>query len=386
MNTVNILEDRRVDCYSVMTELTVNDYLNLVNQAYQNRGGIEGQREALKTSTSIRIRKRMIEDLKEGAVLPPIVLGVVMPLENLDENSWPTIHEKIIPENISIIDGMQRTTALLETKNHTNGYLTDKKIRVEYWIAKNTNALIYRMLVLNTGQVPWNLRRQIETVFRSIIQEIKKQVPDIDVLEIDESKPRVRSSGQFQANQLIELYLVFGARKEKIDPKEHLANEFIKQDFIESIAEQDFTTIFYQVLDYLVKLDQLFDKYQNNNDEEQRFDKGKDLFDSQPARIGFVVAIALKILGRPGDYYNVETQKSNWYEIQEKIDKFIEKLNNMDENEIGEFLDFQTLNVLISQKSGKVGDFEREFFLKAFNVLVEDKFEVPTMTPCWRAY
>jgi len=47
MNTVNILEDRRVDCYSVMTELTVNDYLNLVVQAYQNRGRIEGQREAL---------------------------------------------------------------------------------------------------------------------------------------------------------------------------------------------------------------------------------------------------------------------------------------------------------------------------------------------------
>ncbi|HAO13903.1 MAG TPA: hypothetical protein DCQ51_22775 [Planktothrix sp. UBA8407] len=385
MNTVNILEDRRVDCYSVMTELTVNDYLNLVVQAYQNRGRIEGQREALKTSTSIRIRKRMIEDLKAGAVLPPIVLGVVMPLENLDENSWPTIHEKIIPENIYIIDGMQRTTALLETKNHTNGYLTDKKIRVEYWIAKNTNALIYRMLVLNTGQVPWNLRRQIETVFRSIIQEIKEQVPDIDVLEIDESKRRIRS-GQFQADQLIELYLAFGARKEKIDTKEHLADEFTKQDFIESIAEQDFTTIFYQVLDYLVKLDKLFDKYHNNNNEEQRFDKGKDLFDSQPARIGFVVAIALKILGRPGNYYNVETQKSNWNEIQEKINNFIHRLDNMDENEIGEFLDFQTLNELISQKSGKVGDFEREFFLKSFQVLVEDKFEVPTMTPCWRAY
>ncbi|MGL5134059.1 MAG: hypothetical protein ACRC78_16160, partial [Planktothrix sp.] len=233
-----------------MTELTVNDYLNLAKQAYQNRGGIQGQRDALKTSTSIRIRKRMIEDLKAGAVLPPIVLGVVMPLENLenlDENSWPTIHKKIIPENISIIDGMQRTTALLETQKDTNGYLKDQKIRVEYWIAKNTNALIYRMLVLNTGQVPWNLRRQIETVFRSIIQEIKEKVPGIDVLEIDESKRR-RSSGQFQANQLIELYLVFGARKEKIDPKEHLADEFIKQDFIESIAEQDFTTIFYQVL------------------------------------------------------------------------------------------------------------------------------------------
>jgi hypothetical protein len=367
-----------------MTELTVGEYLDIINSAYKNRGGIEGQREALKTSTAIRIRKRMIEDLRLGTVLPPIVLGVVMPLANVDENSWPEIRKKITPESISIIDGMQRTTALLEAINH-NQHLLYSSIRVEYWIASNTNGLIYRMLVLNTGQVPWNLRRQIETVFRSIIQEIKEQVTAIEVLEIDESKRRVKA-GQFQGDQLIELYLVFGTRKEKIDTKERLADEFTKQDFIQSVADKNFTNIFYDVLLYLGELDKLFDKYQPNNPEKNRFNTGKDLFDSQPARIGFVTAIALKVLGRPGVHYTPKEESSNWDNIKKNFDKFIERLNAMKKEEIEDFLDFQTLNELIVQKSGKVGDFEREFFLKAFHVLVEANFELPTMTPCWIAY
>jgi hypothetical protein len=381
---MNILKDKRVNCYSVMTELTVGEYLDIINSAYKNRGGIEGQRDALKTSTAIRIRKRMIQDLNAGTVLPPIVLGVVMALEKLDENSWPEIRKKITPESISIIDGMQRTTALLEVINH-NQNLVNSSIRVEYWIASNTNGLIYRMLVLNTGQVPWNLRRQIETVFRSIIQEIKEQVTAIEVLEIGESKRRVKA-GQFQADQLIELYLVFGTRKEKIDTKERLADEFTKQDFIESVADKDFTNIFYDVLSYLGELDKLFDKYQQNNPEKNRFNTGKDLFDSQPARIGFVTAIALKVLGRPGVHYTLKEERSNWDNIKNNFDKFRKRLQAMKKEEIEDFLDFKTLNELIVQKSGKVGDFEREFFLKAFHVLVEENFELPTMTPCWRAY
>ena len=33
-----------------------------------------------------------------------------------------------------------------------------------------------------------------------------------------------------------------------------------------------------------------------------------------------------------------------------------------------------------------VGDMEREFFLRAFQVLIEENFELKDLTPCWRAY
>ena len=64
MNSSNILHDKRIDCYSVMTEMKVSDFLAIVEKSYENRGGIEGQRSPLKTKTALTIRKRMVEKEK----------------------------------------------------------------------------------------------------------------------------------------------------------------------------------------------------------------------------------------------------------------------------------------------------------------------------------
>ena len=119
MNNLDILRDDRVDCYSVMTTDTTERYLSLVQEAYKKRGGIEGQRETLKTNTAIRIRRTMIEDLKSGAILPPVVLGIVVSPEifkkipQTDPDSFEKVLKETSKENIFIIDGMQRTSALL---------------------------------------------------------------------------------------------------------------------------------------------------------------------------------------------------------------------------------------------------------------------------------
>lgn len=386
---LDILRDERVNCYSILVKQTVGQYLDYVQQAYQNKGGIEGQRDPLKTSTAIRIRSRMVVDLKVGAVLPPIVLGVVVSnnifdkLESYTEDSFTSTLNQLPEDDIFIIDGMQRTTALIEVSEASN--ISSKIMRVEYWVAKNTNSLIYRMLILNTGQVPWNLRRQIEIVFKSMIKEMKENVDSIEVLEISDQRRRTRA-GQFQADQLIELFLVFGARKEKVDTKERLADEFTRLDFIEASSEEGFTKLFYDVVKYLSLFDKQFSKYESENGETKRFENGKDLFGSQPARVGFVTAIALEVLGRPGAQVPHEGQIKGWKHLKENADKLLAKLDGLSSDEIGEFLDFHTLSELISRKSGKVGEFEREFFLKAFGVLLEEGFNLSAMTPCWRAY
>ena len=64
-----------------------------------------------------------------------------------------------------------------------------------------------------------NLRRQIETVFSSMINEMTSAVPEMEVYTIDEPNRRSQG-GQYHANDLIELYLSFGGRKEKVDTKE----------------------------------------------------------------------------------------------------------------------------------------------------------------------
>ncbi len=388
---MNVLKDDRVNCISVLINISIHDYLGLINKAYVERGGIEGQRDALKSSTAIRIRERLIKDLTIGAVIPPVVVGVIVEpekieqIENISEQEFRELVSQIVPDNVSIIDGMQRTTALI--KAIEDGASSDRNIRVEFWISLDTKSLIYRMLVLNSGQVPWDLRRQIEVVFSSMVHEMSTKVPNIELLKLDDQRRRGSAGGQFQADRIIELFLVFGARKEKVDTKERLADEFTRLDLIEATGNEEFVSIFYQAIDLLGRLDKQFSRYRPESDGRNRFNIGKDLFSSQPACIGFILAIARYVLGRPGLDLEPQEQKRRWEALVSEANKLIERLNKLNDNdEIGAFLDFVTLNEAISRRTGKVGEFERDFFHKAFGALIEDNFSFPNMTPCWRAY
>jgi hypothetical protein len=265
-------------------------------------------------------------------------------------------------------------------------------MRVEFWISDSTNSLIYRMLVLNTGQVPWNLRSQVEVVFRSLILEVEEKVKNLEVLQQADGRRRAKG-GQFQANELVELFLVFGARKEKIDIRERLADEFTKLDFMEAAADKDFSQHFCGALEVLVRLDVLFDRFkrprgEKSKDKNARFDSGKDVFASQPACVGLTTAIATDIFGRPGSNRPSSDQAKRLERIRRGLSKLERRFKKSSNEEVRDFLGLQTLNEAIQRgKSGlSVGDSEREFFLKAFQVLLEEDFDLSDMTPCWRAY
>lgn len=387
---IDILKDDRTNCFSVLAVTSVEEYLNFVEIPYYDRaGGIEGQRGPLTTNTAVRIRKTMIADIEGGAILPPVVVGLVVSPEvvasaqDVDTNSFKELLDTVPVDNISIIDGMQRTAALVHLREMP--HVLRRTMRVEFWLASNTNSLIYRMLVLNTGQVPWNLRRQIEVIHKALLEELKAQVPSIEVLEQDEARRRAKH-GQFQADRLVELYMVFGARKEKVDTQERLADEFTRLDFIEATALHDFTLQFFEVLRLLANLDQVFDDYEGG-EATDRFASGRDLFSSQPACIGFVAAAAIDIFGRPGIERSVDQQIANLEKLKQQAAGLVERLSDLQPAEIGRFLDFDTLNEVCANKSvARLGDFQREFFLKAFQALLEEKFEVTSMAPCWRAF
>lgn len=393
MLVISSLKDERLGCYSIMTEMRVSEYIDLVEFAYEKRGGIEGQRERLRTTSAIRIRRRMVDDISAGTVLPPVTLGVVVPKRSLrslgdftkrEMSSWIRQFE---PDMISIIDGMQRTTAIKEALGRESD-ISSAVIRVELWLASTTNSLIYRMLILNTGQVPWNLRRQVEVVFRSLISEISQKVDGLEVLYADMQRRRAHG-GQFQADDLVELFLAYGSRKEKIDVRERVADEFTRLDFIEATSESQFTENFSRVLKMLVSLDTRFDRWRESPQGQRvRFKHGKDLFASQPAAIGFITAMALEIQGRPGTKRDATQQQDRLLKIEDDFEYLLNRLDNMMDEEIGEFLDLITLNELIEPSSSNisVGDFEREFFTKGFQTLIDERFDLDIMTACWRAY
>lgn len=386
----SFLFDNRVGCISLIAEFKVSDYLNLVEDAYRDKGGIAGQRGALKTTSARRIRDRMVEDISKGAVLPPVVVGLVTNSELFQK--WRNFGDARISEiiidiqlvdksHISIIDGMQRTTALLEAAN-ANPNVLELTMRVEFWISEAENALIYRMLVLNTGQIPWDIKRQISVVFDTVIQTIKGETNVSRVLFQHEG--RRFNPGEYTASDLAELYMAFGSRKINVDTQEYLADEFSKIDIIDAIADNDFVTYFYPCLDIMVEIDRAFSRFRRETDE--KTGAGRRVFDKQTARIGLIVAIAVTAFGRAGAERQREDKERRFDLTKRQATEFCVRLNKLDMTQLDNFLRLGVLDELLTKRVSQVGRYERQLFYEAFRVLVEENFSVNNMEECWRAY
>ncbi len=378
-----------------MTGMKVGDYIALVEGAYKNRGGIKGQREPLRTTTGRRIRGRMVEDIKRHAVLPPVVIGVVITndFEEIAALSPTEIIGRVTKDwidAISIIDGMQRTTALIDAVE-SDPSVADQEVRVECWLAESTDSLIYRMLVLNTGQVPWNIKRQLLVVYAPLVKEMEQHVHFERMLNLEKSERRFKG-GEFSADSLVEAYLAFGIRRTEIDTQETLADEFSRLDIAEAIASKKFDRFFYPIVQILVDIDRGFSRLEapeTGGGEEtvnSKFTIGRNIFDSQPARIGFVVACALDVLGRLGMDKTEAEGDAALATLQADAAELVNRLAAMSPEELTTFLELDVLREKLGgQKRSAVGRHERSFFETAFKVLIETHFRVPAMGVCWRA-
>lgn len=389
-----VLEDKRSHCLSVLMTTNAQKYLDFVGSVYQQRGGIEGQRAPLKTKTGQRIRKRMVEDIKEGSILPPIVVGAVLDSDQFEKarkitenDEFETFINTLSEDQLSIIDGMQRTTAILDAHNEKG--ISSHPVRIELWLATNINSLIYRMLVLNTGQVPWDMQRQLQTVYQPILSDIKKKIPDVEVFLVDDSSRRSQP-GQYRGSKIIEYFLAFSSRKVHVDIKEKVAEDFARLDATEATSHSTFLPFFIDSLQLMISLDYEFSRYQPSETEVGFVGKirgGKDIFTSAPAGIGFMAACAVSIYGHPGFPTNPDAiATENIKKLKDAVETIVALLKTKDPTQILDFLDLPGLNERLSRKSGKVGEFEREFYFKAFLAMFEYSNNLNSMEPCWAAY
>lgn len=389
--------DERSSCYSILTEQTLSDYISLVTPAYDDQGKIAGQRDKLTSTSAIRIRKRMIDDFEKKAVFPFVTVGVVLDRDKFDtikliddDQKLDFLLKNLTTDAFSIIDGMQRTTVYKECIDKAK----DRRIRVEFWVTTKTESLTYRMLVLNTGQVPWNLRRQIEVVYAPLIKEISERVKinyteiseKINFLKIDQNGARLKA-GTFHADDIVEMYLSFGLRKEKIDTASVLAEDFTRLDLIEALANENFLEDFIKVFASISKLDLAFEESVKEPMDEGKIQIGRHLFDSMPAKIGFVVACSQLIFGRIGTNKTKEEQEKALVKIDTSIDKLIEKIKSLSPDEKMDFFSLSILNERIKKApTNRIGDWQRAFYLEAFRLIFSDEFNFQSLEACWRAY
>ncbi len=384
----NWLFDRRTGCWSVQTTLAIRSYIELVRGAHQAQGAIAGQRDVLTTTTAKRIRTRMVADLRQGAVLPPVVLGVVVGEALFDDFPLPDVGslDDILPpreeRQLSIIDGMQRTAAILEAVDH-DASIENDSLRVEFWLATNVRSMIYRMLVLNTGQVPWTITRQLSVVYAPLLQEIIHNVPELEKVSTPDRPGRRVAAAQYSSDAIVELYIAFSLRKTTVDTREAVSDEFSRLDFVDNLSDNEFQNQFYGALTLMARLDKAFSRY--GSDSQQQLRRGRSIFDRQPARIGFIVAVGSHVLGRPGGNRSAEDRSTRLAALKRSVDGLIGRLNDMDMDSLGDFLRVDVMSEILDRRVGQVGRYERSVFAEAFKVLVEEDFNIENLEPCWRA-
>lgn len=383
--------DMRSECLSILTTMQLKEYKSIVYPSFSQGGNLDGQRNVIKrSSVASKIRKRMNDDFIAGAIFPHVVIGVLVSSEEFcrvkaDSNLFnPNSFQS---DSISVIDGMQRSNIYFTNFDKHE----ERDIRVEFWVSDKTVKLLYRMLVLNTGQVPWNTRRQIEVIFSSlsktIIENTVSQNPDlkdhIEIISVDDGKRRTQA-GKYHKSTMIELYLGFNTRKVKVDVNDELADEFQRFDMMESI-DRDFSfDIFVNVFSNLCKLDIVFSNC-NSTAEDGQFKEGKDIFSSVPACLGFTVACAEYIMGKIPVERTDEVKK-------EKIQKLSDQINKatsiIEKNYCSDFLALESLNDVVAQlPKNRIGDEMRNYFKQVFSEFLkyDEIDEISSMEAFWRS-
>lgn len=386
------LKDGRSECWSIMATVNARSYLDLVESAYSDQGGLEGQRPAIKSKSGLKIRNRLVQDIKRGAVIPPVVIGVVCSPEDYESLSSLEDSDQLLSDiqsrklEVSIIDGMQRTTALKEAG------AVDMMVRVEIWLSHKVDSLIYRMLVLNTGQVPWDLKRQLDVLYKPLLKKVEEQVSDIRVIANDDPSRRSQA-GVYKSSRIVELFLAFTSRSIDVDIKDKMADEFAKIDITDAASNDEYFPLFLDALSLLVDMDAQLDRVGRgvvDAEEDARIKVGRDIFTSTPGSIGFIVSVAIFVLGYAGFDYSLPDAKNKMKELQARINSLISYMSSLSPNQLADFIDFGTLNEVMTRRgtSSKIGEAERTFYQKAFTVLFERSdliIQNGSMFPCWRA-
>lgn len=393
MRIIAIDEDNRSNCISVLTDMLLEEYKRLAFDSFSANGNFAGQRGVItKSAAAARIRKRMQDDFCRGTIFPQVVLGIQSSKDFINDLKVGDDYDSLVifkDCTISIIDGMQRSNIYF--KNYKGN--ENRKIRVEFWIANNSEKLLYRMLVLNTGQTPWNTRRQIEVIYgnlsKSIEQGLYETYPElrekIELYAIDDGKRRTQA-GKYHKSSVIELYLGFNIRNVKINVSDELAEEYQRFDVMESIEADDTFDVFICIFGMMCKLDLAFAQYTKKCEESGQFTEGKDIFGSSTSCVGFVVASAEFIYGKISVKRTKDKVIDKLKEYKKQMRVIIDQVNrNVIEKD--EYLSLEVLNAKCAGlPKTRIGDEMRIMFKDAFMSMLkyEDMDEISSLGDFWR--
>lgn len=166
--------DNRINSINLYLEISFQEYLSFARDIIHNN---DLQRKRIKTSKTVY--SLLKDDLKQGCIMPPLVLAIAqndfIDPQNIKSEDLLEYMKKHTNE-VLILDGLQRTYTLIDAAAEIQEENPEKyadfltyMLRLEIYIGINKFGILYRMLTLNTGQTPMTARHQLEMLYKDLL-------------------------------------------------------------------------------------------------------------------------------------------------------------------------------------------------------------------------
>lgn len=235
IKVLGINKDYRTGTNVVYAKVSIEDYLELVGE---NFGEFQIQRKR----ENHKAYKRLEKDILAGTILPSITLAVKPDyVEELDkfitEVNIGELEKSLDKTGIvNILDGLQRTYILKDLKDEGEQFKEGQSLLLEFWLEKDIKHLIYRIIVLNSGQKPMSMRHQVELLFLTIKERLEGDISGLEIYVEKENEKR-NAPRKFPLDRLVTAYQSFLTKSPEVKRENIVAKKMLEDDILDSDEE-----------------------------------------------------------------------------------------------------------------------------------------------------
>ncbi len=346
-------KDLRTKTNVLYAEILAKDYINLVGNNFDK---FEIQRKRVDPKKYSRLK----DDFKKGALLPAITLAIEFSqvdkyLKLIDNEDFTTVQNLLIKsEQIYILDGLQRTYIIDDLSNEGVELKDTQKLLLEIWFEKQINHLIYRLIVLNSGQKPMSMRHQVELLFMTLKNSLCNDINELELYVEKDNAIRSRPK-KYAFDRIVNAYYSFLTKSPETD-RDNLVVKKLNEDDILSSTETELNENYISFKKYLAKYceidEEIFRIYNNFND----LSSYKNWLSEENTMKAFFAAISK---------FKIDEKRELRMDLA--LDKFLYTLKNSSENvdSLG-FAQFNEIKSGIDSKKSNVGVALRKTIMDGF--------------------
>lgn len=245
--------DHRTGTRVFYAQADIDTYMKMIGDNFDE---FEIQRRRVKH----KAYPRMKDDIIAGALLPTITLAAK---KDFIDDVYQLEERQVIAEKLSvsgcvnILDGLQRTHIISDIIREGHDLKETQKLLLEIWLETDVRNLIYRIIILNSGQKPMSIRHQIELLFSSVRERLLETIQGLDILSERGAQRRVRSR-KYAFVTLSLSYYAYIMKTPEVD-KDNIVAQKIQEDDILSGGDVLFGSLFDRFTNLLEKFCEIDD-------------------------------------------------------------------------------------------------------------------------------